>query len=196
MQVVAIDSQPVQPYMTQWASLGVGQRIEVVITANATPGNYWIRAVPNSCVSNLNTGTGALANAILSYEVSSNYSLDSRDAVATLPTSTMATMVDGCFDEMLDLAIPIPAKSVDRAAFNLTHVPVASPFKVTSIEEGRVFRWLLGSTTAVVDWENPILQRIVTGNNTFTPRDNVIVVDNTSSWAFWYVQNSFFEPHP
>ncbi len=109
----------------------------------------------------------------------------------------LTAITDGCFDEALDRAVPIPAKSVDSSSFNITHVPVASPFKVTNTEEGgRIFRWQIGGTTAVVDWENPVLNRIATGNTTWLPTDNVVQVDGGSGTAFWYVQNNFSEPHP
>jgi len=163
------------------------------LETNATVGSYWIRAVPQSCVSNANDGKGSLSNGILSYNTPT---VTPGGEPAALPVSTMAATTDGCFDEALDKAVPIPSKSVDRSAFNLMHIPLASPFKVTSTVEGRVFRWQLGGVTAVVDWQNPVLSRIATGNTTFTPSDNIVEVDGTSQWAFWFIQNNFFEPHP
>lgn len=136
-----------------------------------------------NCAANVNDGRGT-QNAIISYIGAKN---------DTIPSSKIADIVDECVDERV---VPVPVISVDPASFDPRHVPLASPFKATSVEEGRVFRWSLGNTTAVVDWQYPILQRFVAGNSTLTPEDNLIAVDGPSEWAFWYIQNNFYEAHP
>jgi hypothetical protein len=183
LQVTAIDLQPVEPYYTQWVSIGVGQRFEAILTTNSTPDNYWLRAVTMNCAVNLNDGKGD-QNAIISYAGAKQ---------GALPVTKIANITDECVDEKVT---PVPAVAIDPTAFDPKHIPVASPVKVTSVTEGRVFRWSIGNTTAVVDWEYPVLQRFVAGNKTLTPEDNIIAVDGPSEWAFWYIQNNFYEPHP
>jgi len=201
-QVVAIDFVPVVPYYTQWVSIGVGesfrdfiaqleanhkakgQRFDAIVTANATLGNYWLRAVPQSCIANKNDGKGDL-NAIISYE----------GASSDLPTSTMAPYIDGCRDEPLESTVPFIPKPV-TGDFKPRHLPVASPYKVTSSQDGRVFRWIIGNTTQIVDWQNPLLLRLLEGNDTIGSTDNIVSVDEANQWTYWYIQNNFYEPHP
>lgn len=149
-----------------------------------------MRAVPQSCIQNHNNGTGQLANAIISY---TGGEIGIPDA---LPRSEMAPIVDGCFDEILDRAVPIPPKPLDRASFNPQHVPLASPSKVTSVNQGRVFSWVLGDSAVNANWEDPILNRINSPDGNLTAEDNVIEVDGSSPVAFWFIQNNFYEPHP
>jgi hypothetical protein len=103
---------------------------------------------------------------------------------------------DDCKDEPLEKTIPFVAKAVDASNFDPYHLLIASPYQVTSNEEGRVFRWQIGKTTQVVNWENPILERLVQGNTTITTEDNIIGVEEQNTWAYWYIQNNFLEPHP
>ncbi|KAF1940719.1 laccase precursor [Clathrospora elynae] len=42
-QVIATDFVPVVPYNTTHIQIGIGQRYDVIITANQTAGNYWFR---------------------------------------------------------------------------------------------------------------------------------------------------------
>jgi len=189
LEVVAIDLTPVKPYMTQWVSLGVGQRFDAIVTANQTAGAYWLRAIPTACAVNKYDGLGS-QNAIIRYA----------GAPVGLPRSKpdLKTFTVECLDEPADKAIPFVAKKVgagDNSTFDPYHLPISSPFQVTTNTEGRVFRWTLGKTTQVVDWQSPILQRFIDGNNTVAPEDNLIGV-NQGEWAYWYLQNNFFEAHP
>lgn len=45
--VIATDFVPVNPYNTTYLSIGIGQRYDVVFTANQAVNNYWFRADPN-----------------------------------------------------------------------------------------------------------------------------------------------------
>lgn len=54
-QVISSDLIPIKPYNTNWVLLAVGQRYDVIFTANQTAGNYWFRAeVENACASSNN----------------------------------------------------------------------------------------------------------------------------------------------
>jgi hypothetical protein len=155
------------------------------MTANGTVGNYWLRALPMNCASNNYNGKGT-QNAIISY----------KGAASALPTTTAAPVHNDCLDEPAEKTVPFVGKSVNVSNFDPRHLPVASPFKITSANEGRVFRWSIGETTQNVDLQHPILQRLVQGNTTISPEDNIIGVDEKDTWAFWYIQNNFYEPHP
>jgi FtsP/CotA-like multicopper oxidase with cupredoxin domain len=46
LTVMAVDFVPIVPYRTKSLSLTIGQRYDVVVEADATPGDYWLRAIP------------------------------------------------------------------------------------------------------------------------------------------------------
>ncbi len=43
MQVMTSDFIPIKPFYTETLLMAIGQRYDVVITANQTAGNYWFR---------------------------------------------------------------------------------------------------------------------------------------------------------
>jgi hypothetical protein len=154
MEVVAIDITPVKPYIAQYVSLGIGksntfchmanmyfsdslkgQRFDAVMTANGTVANYWPRALPMNCANSNYYGKGT-QNAIISYT----------SDLEALPTTTAAPVHDDCLDEPAEKTILFVTKSVDIANFEPRYLSVASPFKIISDAEGRVFRWSIGNT--------------------------------------------------
>lgn len=51
-EVIAADYVPIQPFSAEWLVMGIGQRYDVIITANQTAGNYWFRSnVSSDCQS-------------------------------------------------------------------------------------------------------------------------------------------------
>jgi hypothetical protein len=44
MTVISADFVPIEPYNASWIFVGIGQRYDVVITADQDPGRYWFRA--------------------------------------------------------------------------------------------------------------------------------------------------------
>jgi hypothetical protein len=74
---------------------------------------------------NMNDGKGS-QNAIVSYA----------GAGSGLPTSQAAPVGDDCKDEPLEKTIPFVAKAVEASNFDPYHLPIASPYQVTSNEGG------------------------------------------------------------
>lgn len=150
MEVVSINLTPVKPYMAQFVSLGVGQRVEVIVTANSSMGSYCLRAIPTSCASNRYDGLGT-QNAIIRYA----------GAPAGPPNTTTTPPPNDCFDEPAKETIPFVAKFVNYTSFNAYRLPIGSSQQVTTNGDGRIFRWTLGKTTQNIDWQSPILQRFI-----------------------------------
>ncbi|KAH9845136.1 Carbohydrate-binding module family 20 protein [Teratosphaeria destructans] len=83
MEVIAADFVPIRPFNTTNIFLGIGQRYDVIITANQSPGAYWFRAeVQTDCGGNYNNGN---IKSIFAYEghesetpISTAYSYTSR----------------------------------------------------------------------------------------------------------------------
>lgn len=58
LTVIASDFVPIVPFTTDVLSIGMGQRYDIIVTANqgAVASDFWIRANPDEwCTSNLNT---------------------------------------------------------------------------------------------------------------------------------------------
>jgi iron transport multicopper oxidase len=62
--VIEADAQNVQPVVADSVTIYAGQRYSLVLNANQTISNYWIRAIPN--IGNTST-TGGVNSAILRY---------------------------------------------------------------------------------------------------------------------------------
>jgi hypothetical protein len=107
-------------------------------------GNYWLRAFSMNCANNNYDGKGT-QNAIIHYT----------SAPEALPTTTVAPVHDDCLDEPAEKTVPFVGKSVDVSTSDPRHLPVASPFHITSNIEGRVFRWSIGKRTQNVDLQHP-----------------------------------------
>lgn len=125
----------------------------------------FVSTIYGPCVSNNNDGKGTQI-AYISYA-----SVDQG-----LPTSKAAPTDAGRLNKPAEKTTPPVAKSVDIANFNPRKLPISSPFQITSAAEGRLFGWSIGNTTQVVGFQSPILQRLVNGNTTITPGDNMSVL--------------------
>ena len=99
-QVISMDLVPIVPYETDSLHISIGQRYDIIIEANATPGDYWLRAGwQTACAANGNAGgiTG-----IIRYDNSSTSD----------PTTTGLSVDTFCGDEALANLVPHVALNV------------------------------------------------------------------------------------
>ena len=47
-----------------------------------------------------------------------------------------------------------------------------------------------------IDWANPTIAQVVSGNDSFPAVKDVITLTQSNVWTFWIIQNQFFVPHP
>jgi FtsP/CotA-like multicopper oxidase with cupredoxin domain len=146
MQVIASDLVPITPYETTVLDIGMGQRYDVIITADQADvaDNFWLRAIPQSACSDVDNSDDI--RGIIYYGDS--------------PSSTN-----------------VEAASV---GFN----------------SDSLFRWYLNSTTFVVDWENPTLEKILDGNTTFATSNAVIELPDANVWTYVVIETTLAVPHP
>ncbi|GFP60572.1 laccase-2 [Trichoderma asperellum] len=101
MQVIANDLVPITPFNTSILSIGMGQRYDIIITANqsSVADNFWMRAIPQSaCSSNENSDD---IKGIVYYGSS-----------AGIPETTGYSYTDSCDDEDISNLVPFVSKSV------------------------------------------------------------------------------------
>lgn len=96
LEVINVDFANVAPYRTNVLNIVIGQRYMVLVTANQTPGNYWMRA-DNQKACSANTQSDNIKG-IIRYAGASNST--------AIPTSTKYNYTGECVDEPLASLVP------------------------------------------------------------------------------------------
>ncbi|KAJ5942605.1 hypothetical protein N7516_002773 [Penicillium verrucosum] len=181
LTVIAADFVPIRPYTTNYIDIGMGQRYDVIVTANQRQisDSFWIRAIPQeACSENANPDN---IRGIMYYG----------DNPGT-PTTNPFTFLDECVDEPIASLVPQVPKTVSAAEWN----------DLTDVTLGRnsqnLFRWYLNSTTMQVLWEDPTLLQLFNNENTpnFTASSGVIELPRAHEWVYLMINTSFPVSHP
>ena len=170
LTVIQADFVPIVPYSTQWLFIGIGQRYDVIITANQDVSSYWFRAdVQQACGANNNNFN---IKAIFSYA----------GAPAGNPTTTGVPYIQGCTDETQ--LVPYVKKNVPSADFirnardlnvSISGIgPPGPPGSAGSNATTNIVTWTIDGTPLDLDWSNPTLQYVEDRNNTFPVDLNLI----------------------
>ncbi|KAK9770909.1 putative Laccase-2 [Seiridium cardinale] len=179
MTVIASDFVPIEPFTADYINIGMGQRYDILITADqsAVADQFWMRAIPQSACSDVETADNILG--IVTY---------------VGDTSTEPTTVgydygaDSCDDETANL-VPYITKTVGGA--ELQAVEDAS-----IALQGSLFKWTLNSTTLLTDWANPTLMQVLNGTDVFDTNDAVIHLPEASQWFYLVIETSLAVTHP
>ncbi|KAL9618623.1 MAG: hypothetical protein Q9160_006664 [Pyrenula sp. 1 TL-2023] len=177
MQVIASDLVPITPYNTTVLNIGMGQRYDIIVTADqASVGdNFWIRSIPQSaCSENSNSDD---IKGILYYGDS-----------ASTPTTSAYSYTDSCDDET-DLS-PYLSKTVSAETWNEAEAATVA------LNSDNLFRWYLNSTTMIVAWNDPTLQQVLDNTTTFDTSNAVIQLADADEWAYFVIQTNQTVPHP
>ncbi|KAL9065002.1 MAG: hypothetical protein Q9157_007632, partial [Trypethelium eluteriae] len=178
LEIMTTDFVPVKPAYNQTILLAVGQRYDVVITANQTAGNYWFRAnVATDCQS-ANNGAGL---AIFSYDT----------VTVANPTSTSYSFPSSCF-EPTGLAPfwsqPVPSTS----AFSNLDVGLTNG----SVDTGAGLTvWGINNTSIDIQWDKPMRTYLQEGNTSYPVGENVINLPTEGVWTYWLIQEVSASPH-
>lgn len=168
LTVIQADFVPIVPYSTQWLFIGIGQRYDVIITADQAISSYWFRAdVQQACGANNNNFN---IKAIFNYA----------GAPAGNPTTTGVTYTQGCTDETQ--LVPYVKKNVPSADFikhakelNVTlNGGGAPPGGAGANGTSNIVTWTINGTPLDIDWANPTLQYVEDRENSFPVDLNLI----------------------
>jgi hypothetical protein len=137
-----------------------GQRYDVIINANSTVDNYWLRVGTGGRCDGPNANAANIRS-IFRYAGASE--TNPSNATAPVPLKT------GCNDE----------KNVVPYAH--TEVPQDTPDKLEvgftdTAGSGNLVQWLVDGSAILVDLQYPTLQSVFDGNDTFNPRRHVLEV--------------------
>ncbi|KAI1634742.1 multicopper oxidase-domain-containing protein [Biscogniauxia mediterranea] len=180
MTVIANDFTPIVPYDTQVVTLGVGQRVDVVVHAHADDPKaaFWLRANMTSC----SFAKRPDALAAIYYEQA-----DADAAPASAPWDVRDPGT--CAND--DLALTKPLVPAALPAPSWTQNMDIATFKNAS---GNLL-WKFGGVTARVDFNDPTLLQAARGDLLFEPEMNVINYGTNSSIRF-IVNNPTGAAHP
>ncbi|KGO64846.1 Multicopper oxidase, type 3 [Penicillium italicum] len=181
LTVIAADFVPIKPFTADFINIGMGQRYDVIVTANQRQisDSFWIRAIPQeACSENASPDN---IRGILYY--------GNRPGT---PTTSPFAFIDDCVDEPASSLVPQVPKTVSAADWNnLTDVTLGR-------NSANLFRWYLNSTTMQVPWEDPTLLQLFNNENTpnFTASSGVIELPRAHEWVYLMINTSFPVAHP
>ncbi|KAH8890320.1 multicopper oxidase [Thozetella sp. PMI_491] len=179
MQVIATDLVPITPYNTTVLSIGMGQRYDIIVTADqaSTADNFWMRAIPQAACSD-NDSTDNIKG-IVYY-----------GSTPGTPSTSAYSYTDSCTDEDVSSLVPYLSKTVDAASWDDSEAATVGK------NSANLFKWYLNSTTMLVDWADPTLNQIYEGNTSYTTSDAVVQLDTADEWVYVAITTTMAVPHP
>jgi FtsP/CotA-like multicopper oxidase with cupredoxin domain len=181
LQVIASDFVPIVPYYTDVLSIGMGQRYDIIVTANmsAVASDFWIRAIPDSyCSENDNTDG---IRGILHYGSSTD----------TPSTSPITYEENNCAGESSSNIVPYLAISPGSSADSSDDLAVT-----VSKNSDNLFKWFVGGTTFMVDWADPTAQQVLKNATSFDDSAAVIELETADEIYYLIIETTLAVPHP
>ncbi|PWW80147.1 Multicopper oxidase [Tuber magnatum] len=179
MTVISTDFVPITPYKTEFVSIGIGERYQVIIEANQDTDNYWLRAISQSSCGAANPNRLNI-NGIVQYSGAGN----------TEPTTSPRVIPDSCTDEPKEKLVPIVAWDVPPSDLG-----VSQQENVTlAVTDNRIY-WKLNGISAKVDWSNPTLLQVVEGQ-THPLDSSVLEISGSNPWYYLVIETAHDIEHP
>lgn len=181
-KVFAMDFVPIIPYETNIVNINIGQRYDLLFTADQDIGNYWMRSDNQNLCATITKADNI--KGIVSY-VGAGYGI---------PTSTAYNYTAGCVDEPLASLVPrVPLNAGAQSDETIEKTVVVGPNGGTP----NLFKWTLSGTTFQSQWGDPTLTNIV--NNGSIPDysgDLAIQVPKLKEWVYVIIDSPIPLPHP
>ena len=166
--VISSDFVPVKPFTAETLLLGLGQRYDVIVHANQTSDNYWLRAEP---VAQCASGSSNSGRSIVSYS----------DASEGEPSTEAFSSPNTCQDpvEVMpwvpnDVPEELFTSQVRTLQVDLTEE------QLTTNGENLVF-WGVNMSAMDVEWDKPTLEYVMEGNTSYPRRANLIEIPNAAT---------------
>lgn len=180
MQVIATDFVPIVPYVSDIISISIGQRYDIVFTANATADNYWMRAIiQESCSTNANPKD---VMGIMRYNSSSTAEPKS--------TANANAAIDTCVDEDAANLVPYLAIVASDAP------DYSDEFAVTLLTESVGGLWKMGEHSFFSYWNYPTILQSYQGNDSWSDEQEVYIFPDANKWVYFIIQQTSNAVHP
>ncbi|KAL1889965.1 hypothetical protein Sste5346_008543 [Sporothrix stenoceras] len=187
LSVIAADFVPIVPYTAESVSISMGQRYDVVVTANATTTesvtDFWMRAIMVQSCSDNDSPNNVLG--IVRYDSSST-----SDPTSTAWSSATDDGTVACADEPMASLVPYLAVAATDDPTNTT------TFAVDLYTSNGIGLWEMGATSFVSQWDYPTLLQVSEGNDTWGTAQNVYQYPDANTWAYMVIQTTNQQPHP
>lgn len=181
MQVIAMDLVPIVPYTTDILAIAMGQRYDVIVTADAAADDYWMRAIAQTtCSDNANPDN---IKGIIRY--------DSTSTADPYSAAWASADDDDCNDEDMSLLVPHVAIDATDATAG-----TEDSFAVGIVRSGNNVLWEMGSSSMVSQWNYPSLLQVSEGNDTWGEAQQVYAFPDANVWVYWIIQTTNGQPHP
>ncbi|KAK3303048.1 multicopper oxidase-domain-containing protein [Chaetomium strumarium] len=179
LRVVAHDLVPIVPYTTDNVQLTIGQRYDVIVEANAEPGDYWIRG-------------GWITDCLTNYNALNITGIVRYDATSTSdPTSSSTvTTSHSCLGEPLENTEPYLKLNVANLDGGVVLEDLSFGFNRTG--DVNYFQWTVNTSSLRLDWGNPTLKQVFEGKSIFPTEYNVVSVNASGTdpeWAVLVIQD-------
>ncbi|OJJ54443.1 hypothetical protein ASPSYDRAFT_159918 [Aspergillus sydowii CBS 593.65] len=179
LTIISMDLVPIKPYTTTSINIAMGQRYDVIVTADqaSVADSFWLRSIPQQGCSAIEDP--ANIRGIFYY-----------GDTLTTPETSPWHFNDSCNDEPMETLIPNVPRTVQAPDWQDS----------TNARPGRnpdgLFRWYLNSTTMEVFWENPTLLQIEHGEQSWDNSSAVIDLPNADQWVYLVVSTTLGVSHP
>ena len=190
MTVISMDYVPIVPYQTDVLNVNIGQRYQVIVTANQPVGDYWVRFDnQNACATTTKSDD---IKAILHYSGSAGGLPTSTAYNYTRKYDPTGAMLGRCEDELSSNLVPAAAMDVGTESFTVDH-----SVAVSNSNPKNLYRWYLDGTTFQANWNDPTLYSIY--NNATVPDYSgnlAIEVPNLGEWVYVIIESQVPLGHP
>ncbi|KAL3480764.1 Cupredoxin [Aspergillus californicus] len=178
LTVIAMDLVPVEPFTVTSVSLAMGQRYDVIVTADQghVADSFWIRSIPQQACSDIeNTDVRGIFH----------YSRNPKT-----PKTQPWLFDDSCTDEPLNTLIPHVPRTVEPPQWeDHTDVTVGK-------NDNNFFRWYLNSTSMGVYWEDPTLLQVANNERAWAASSGIIDLPNANEWVYLIINTTIPVSHP
>ncbi|KAK3333014.1 multicopper oxidase [Cercophora scortea] len=196
IQVIGADFVSIEPFTTDILYIGIGQRYDVIITANqsAIGGDFWFRAeTQNICGSMDDISTGNV-KAIVRYNTSTT---KPGTEPATVGYDSGPNREQSCLDMSSivkmspSMKLDVPIDDAGTKSINES-VSWSQAFDPTT----NIITWQIKQTPYVSDWGNPTLKQITDPNAVFDPEQHIVELTGKDVWVHMLIETDAGTPHP
>jgi FtsP/CotA-like multicopper oxidase with cupredoxin domain len=185
LTVIAHDFVPVEPYTVNMVALSIGQRVDVVVTANQdAKSSYYMRSQIQTASDCLSDSFTPNALAIVYYQ---NANKNNLPTSTPWPDNTIPT----CVGAVTSLANSVPVYSIKPANPDLT-LELEITFAQNATGD---FNFMVNNSTFHADYNSPSLLLAKKGNTTFSGAYNVYNNGDSQNVRV-IVKNNSPLPHP
>ncbi|TLD29233.1 hypothetical protein PspLS_04041 [Pyricularia sp. CBS 133598] len=172
LTVIGADLVPIKPYKTKVVQVSIAQRYDIIVEANATPGNYWLRSGADCSPATDPTAWRDASTAIVRYDASSTEEPSSKSDVKRSGS---------CGDEDPSILVPHLPLNVGPISGMTTQT---LGFSATGDDLGHNwFQWTLNSSSLVLDWSKPVLQKVFDREPVFPTPYNMVRAEKAAALA-------------